>query len=108
MPRVWRQGDVLIIATDETVPAEATLVPRDDGRVVLAYGEVTGHAHALLDRRVELFALSDAEFEDRFLVIAAEAALVHEEHDTITLPPGTYRVRRQREYAPEAPVQVAD
>jgi hypothetical protein len=26
-------------------------------------------------------------------------ALVHEEHDPIPMPPGTYRVVRQREYA---------
>ena len=29
----------------------------------------------------------------------AEVDLTHPEHDTVTLPPGTYEVRRQREYA---------
>jgi hypothetical protein len=34
--------------------------------------------------------------------------LVHEEHATITIDPGVYRVQRMREYAPEAPRRLAD
>jgi len=39
---------VLLLATDE-VPAGLASVPRDRGRVVLAYGEATGHAHAIAE-----------------------------------------------------------
>ena len=56
-----------------------------------------------------LFTAADLdEMADRFLSVEAEVALTHDEHATITLPPGQYRVRRQREFAPEAPVYVTD
>jgi len=43
------------------------------------------------------------------LVTAPEpVALTHEEHATLLVPPGTYEVRRAREYTPEAIRSVAD
>lgn len=104
---LYRQGDVLIAATD-TIPDGLTEVPRDNGRIVLAYGEVTGHAHAIDDPTALLLAEDVADIEERFLQVEREVQLVHEEHDTILLPPGNYIVRRQREYAPEANTLVAD
>ena len=99
----YRQGDVLLIAV-AAIPARAVPVPRDQGEVVLAYGEVTGHRHAIADPHAELLALPDEEVERRFLRITRDQArLRHEEHDTITLPPGTYQVIGQREYVPPAP-----
>jgi hypothetical protein len=41
-----RQGDVLLVRVDVSV-AGTRHVPRDGDRLVLAYGEVTGHAHAV-------------------------------------------------------------
>ena len=39
--------------------------------------------------------------DDMFLEVTGETAeVVHEEHATIKLPQGTYRVWRQREYSP--------
>ena len=38
----------------------------------------------------------------------AMVALQHDEHATINLPPGSYIVRRQREYSPEEIRRVAD
>lgn len=88
-----RQGDVLLVRVDR-VPEGAKPVERDAGRVVLAYGEVTGHAHALTDGGVALLAVG----ADRYLRVRETAALRHEEHTTIDVPPGDYRVVRQREY----------
>lgn len=106
---LYRQGDVLIVAT-KSIPAAAKPVDRDNGSIVLAYGEVTGHAHAIADEGAVLLAASDTE--DRFLRIMATSGveLKHEEHATITLPAGDYIVRRQREYtsADMAPIRVAD
>lgn len=102
----YRQGDVLVHEVAE-IPAGLQTVPKDNGRVILAYGEVTGHAHAV-QGDVEFLAADLAELEERFLRVEAEAQVVHEEHDTITLPPGNYRVTRQREYTPEAIRPVAD
>jgi hypothetical protein len=43
-----------------------------------------------------------------FLRVAEPMPLKHQEHGTITVEPGVYRVVRQREYAPEAPRMVLD
>jgi hypothetical protein len=103
----YRQGDVLIRRVD-AIPEALNTVPKDDGRVILAYGEITGHAHAVLGD-VQLLAADVEEMELRFLRVEGDMAqVVHEEHGTITLPPGDYEVRRQREHAPEASQMVAD
>lgn len=103
----YRQGDVWIERV-ETVPDGATIIPDDSGRVILAYGEVTGHAHAITATpTVKL--LSVPGLDDRFLHIGGDGAEVrHEEHATIPLPPGFYRVRIQREYRPQGIQRVVD
>ena len=44
----YRQGDVLIVPV-RSMPGGMARRERDGGRIVLAYGEVTGHAHAIFD-----------------------------------------------------------
>lgn len=108
-----RQGDVFIQAV-EVMPATLEIVPHDGrGRVILALGESTGHAHAIADDDVQLFAHvtpgATAEAAERYLRVgAAGATLRHEEHAAIALPPGFYRVDIQREYSPLAVRTVAD
>lgn len=104
--KLYRQGDVLLQRVDR-IPNGLKPVPRDHGRVILAHGEATGHAHAV-EGDVQLLAADIAEMEERFLRVEQEAAIVHDEHDTITLPPGDYKIVRQREYRPDAIVNVAD
>jgi len=103
---IYRQGDVLIERITKT-PRKTQPVKRDAGRIVLAYGEVTGHAHAIASRAAEL---TETELGERFLRVLAEGgvALRHEEHATIQIPQGDYRIRQQREYSPEAIRNVAD
>lgn len=103
---MWRQGDVLIIPVT-AIPKGLNKQPRDAGRIVLAYGEATGHAHAIADHRADLYG---DQLDQRFIRVLAEGGvdLIHEEHATITIPPGTYRVIRQREYTPEADRFVTD
>ena len=114
----FRQGDVLITRVDGTADVGKP-VSRDRGRIVLAYGEVTGHAHAIVSKRAELFELVEDRTKDgddawaraaRILRVSGKAAveLRHEEHATIELPPGDYEVTRQREYHPEELRMVAD
>lgn len=94
-----RQGDILLVPV-EKLPGKLVEVPRQNGRIVLAEGEATGHLHAIEDAEA-LFLAEDLELvEGRFLMVEAEAgvSLEHPEHDTITLDPGLYEVRRQREY----------
>jgi hypothetical protein len=105
---MYRQGDILIFPAAH-LPANLVKVRRTKRGVILAEGEVTGHAHCILDRDVELFRQADMdEMADRFLRVETEAQLFHDEHDTLTIPAGDWVVRHQREYAPAAPVYVAD
>lgn len=98
VPLQYRQGDVFLLAVPR-IPDDAKSVAREDGRLVLAHGEVTGHAHAV--------AAPDARLLDhegaRYLAVATAAVLTHEEHAPIALPPGTFRVVIQREYVPADP-----
>ena len=100
----FRQGDVLVVSVG-SIPKGARKVARDNGRVVLAYGEVTGHAHAIVEEHVTML---EVDKGIRYLDVQMEAFLRHEEHAPITLPPGAYKVTRQVEYTPEAIRNVAD
>ncbi|MGZ9929476.1 hypothetical protein ACXNSR_06230 [Streptomyces sp. NC-S4] len=108
---MYRQGDVLIVPLDESaVPphaADADQEQRDGrGRMVLALGEVTGHAHAVLGpgRLVR----EPGAFGPLLLHLPDGGRVVHEEHAAIPLPKGWYRVVRQREYIPGSVRIVAD
>lgn len=126
---VIRQGDVLLQPAT-SLPAGCTPVPLDKGRIVLAYGEVTGHAHAIADHgaprtqdraigpeaaaeiaeaaiaRAKLWRAPDGL---RYLEVREPVTLTHEEHTAHTIPPGVYRLPSQVEYvAPEIVRQVAD
>ncbi len=105
MERQYRQGDVLLVKTRRQELPGATPVPRDQGRIVLALGEATGHAHAVVAAGAELLERADGE---RYLRVDGPAELTHEEHGTIALEPGLYRVIRQREYGPGAAEYVRD
>ena len=106
MTTIYRQGDVLIRAEEHTISASATNVPRNEGRLVLAYGEVTGHAHAITDALAELFEEKDGAL---YLKVGADGATVrHEEHAPIHLGAGVYRIVHQREYSPQEIRRVAD
>lgn len=107
----FRQGDVLLVKVD-SIPTNARPSKEvDKKRVVLQYGEVTGHAHALHNvKAVTPMICSDKEetlieamtaSKEAFLSVTETSHLTHEEHGAITLEPGNYQVFRQSEYAPQ-------
>ncbi|MFF2520639.1 hypothetical protein [Streptomyces liangshanensis] len=109
---MFRQGDVLIMpVAEESVPAgtaEAAGEPRDArGRLILALGEVTGHAHAVTGRGRLIREPGPAE-GPMLLHLPEGGRVVHEEHAAIPLPRGWFRVVRQREYLPGSVRIVAD
>lgn len=96
--KFYRQGDVGIQEMQE-IPAAAKKQRRKNNRHVLAYGEVTGHAHAIHDNKTDMYIDDNGNL---WLEVKGKSAdVVHEEHKTITLTPGTYRISHQREYHPE-------
>lgn len=107
--RLYAQGDILIERVEDIDPTRHAGIEADpDGAVVLARGEVTGHRHAIL--RGALMFRDDGLARDmprdlyvgHVRVTGTDAQLRHEEHAAITLPRGTYRIRRQREFEPAA------
>lgn len=98
-----RQGDIALIRV-RSIPVEAKAVPRN-GAIVLALGEVTGHSHTIAEPSVELYERDGVMY---LRVHDGGAALEHQEHATITVAPGRYRVQRQVEYSPASIRQVAD
>lgn len=92
----YRQGDVSILAC-KSVPKQARKVK---GGLVLARGEVTGHAHRIVEGKAFLYRIAA---EILYLRVLSEfAKLYHEEHEDVILPKGDYEVRRQREFDPFA------
>lgn len=93
---MWAQGDVLVVAVDAVPPAAVPVAPEGD-RYILARGEATGHHHSIrIGPTVAMFR-DDGGGGGTFYVRAeAPAMLEHQEHATIALPPGSYRVARQR------------
>ncbi|MEM0970566.1 MAG: hypothetical protein AAGJ31_14515 [Verrucomicrobiota bacterium] len=65
----------------------------------LAFGEVTGHSHRISETVGSTLFQAEGTL---FLEVEDEkVSLIHEEHGTIPLKRGSYRVWRQREYSPE-------
>ncbi len=92
-----RQGDVFLEPI-EGLPSQAAR--RAD--LVVAEGESTGHQHRILDPgSAQLLSFRGNLFLD---VVAEFAQLVHDEHATVWLEHGQYRVWFQREYDPHAGV----
>ena len=126
-PTMFRQGDVLIVCVG-SLPKGVKERAREAGRVVVAHGEVTGHAHAIERRDVVHYDAPNAEAAAQqlladvglnmevtpqnapsFLELPTGAEVLHEEHGTIRLPAGPAVVLRQREWTDaDEPRQVAD
>jgi len=95
-----RQGDLLLVAAfpDLDFPAASRLH-------TLAVGEESGHSHVIEAQ------LATANGR-RYVHLNKPSTLRIEgmpwRHEPITIPPGTWEVRIQREYTPEGIRQVVD
>lgn len=105
-----RQGDVLVLhVTGEVTVGQQ--IAREDGRIVLAHGEATGHAHAIKQKRAKLHEPTDAEalhLGAKVLRVEVRAKLEHEEHAPFAIPVGDNLVVRQQEYSRAEIRNVAD
>lgn len=111
-PNHLRQGDVGLykILNAKELTIKDKIEPKNN-RVILAYGEATGHHHSisLLDYPdVEAFNVV-GEAEKMLLRVGDKCAVIeHQEHAPITLDPGWYEVHIQVEYDPEGERRVTD
>ena len=98
---VARQGDVLLYKP-HTTPVPGKQIENGGRRVVLAHGEVTGHAHAFYRNEAtapksayELYEIDAPKFchttlPGQFLRLNERSFLRHEEHDPLSLPARDY------------------
>jgi len=86
------------------MPDGAKKIKPVNGRVVLAEGEATGHAHTIDAKCATLFGVD----ENMVVVVDKPTTLDHQEHGAIEVAPGNYWVTRQREYSPEEIRRVLD
>ena len=94
MGNQYRHGDVLIERAS-ALPQVREKLPH----TILAHGEVTGHCHRIQESHAaDLYSTSEGLF---LHVREPQVTVIHEEHATITLTSGYYRVWRQREYSPQ-------
>ena len=123
------QGDVPLVPLDLKIDLSSAK-PGPNGKCVLAYGEVTGHAHVIdsprarrtidaeICKRVEehlkrIGVLSKTAVDPVVSVLEIDGTepvdLVHEEHAPHRIPPGKHVQLRQVEYRPgDVPRTVAD
>lgn len=88
-----RHGDVLLVPVDATPPE----IAEKRNEVVLAEGELTGHAHRLASESGVLV------WDDMVWVVGEDPGyLSHEEHDPVpapvVAPEQAYKIVIQREY----------
>lgn len=105
--RKFQQGDVVLqevsdeeltdpyYRSKDTIPGHA--VAREytgDCRLILAEGEVTGHFHKIdLSKSDKMCTVKQLRRNSEvfFHIQHGRAAILHEEHATIMVPPGLYR-----------------
>ncbi len=106
MTEIFAQGDLLLERVADVTPSGTIEENLNGVAMVLAEGETTGHRHAIWDRvtmfRDDMLArdIPAGLYIGHLQVASAYARVTHEEHAPLTLPRGTYRVRRQRELGP--------
>jgi len=96
----YRHGDVVIIPGN--IPENAK--SDSNTKVVLAYGEVTGHSHRI-DNGALLFKFNNKTY---LRVTEPFAVLKHEEHKALKIPQGEYEIKIQQDYEPDGWKKVVD
>jgi hypothetical protein len=114
MTEIFAQGDLLLERVPDVVPSGTIAQNADGAALVLLEGEATGHCHAIRERvtmfRDETLArdIPAGLYLGHLTIASAYARVTHDEHAPLTLPRGTYRVRRQRELGPRDARVLAD
>lgn len=102
---IIRQGDVFLKKVEKVaVKPTGKKVEPQNGRLILAFGEATGHHHSVPADVCEMYEDEKATM----LVVNAPTTLDHQEHATIEINPGVYWVVRQREWTDNDERRVMD
>lgn len=103
------QGDLMIRVITE-IPVGLKAANPVDGKHVLAHSE-TGHDHVIEANRAQLL-IDETNAFIAYLKVSDTATIEHmrsfDTHEPITVQPGIYEIRRQREYIPDGFRRAAD
>ncbi len=88
-----RHGDIGFIPNKKS---EGEVV-KHKGSFVVGYGETTGHKHVLTVKNPEDLVIKKDIKGNYYFELLSEGKLTHEEHKTITIPPGTYKKFQEEE-----------
>ena len=102
-----QQGDVCFHKVDGLPEDLKPVVPKYPGKATFAEGEVTGHHHSAVIEpcrtgegdNVEVYTDSSGQMWCR---VREDVDVVHQEHKTVHLTPGDYKVHGVQEYDPMA------
>ncbi len=94
--RQIQQGDVLLQQVSG-IPQGAVRA-RQQGKLVVARGEQTGHSHIIDSDKATLWSLTKNGATEPYLEVQAPVTIVHDEHKPLPIPPGIYRVGRVKEF----------
>lgn len=101
-----QQGDVVLMPTKDLPPD----VQKHDAKNVLAYGEVTGHAHRIHTKESGSVMFLRSMAKTYLQVVKEGVELKHEEHNPVSIPPGIYEygIVLEYDYDTEESRRVAD
>ncbi len=91
-----QQGDVLLHQVSG-IP-QGAVPARQQGKLVVARGEQTGHSHVIDSDKAILWSLTRNGATELYLEVQAPVTIVHDEHKPLPIPPGIYRVGRVKEF----------
>lgn len=88
-----RHGDVNLAPFTGEIKGQEI---KHKGQMILALGEVTGHAHRLTVKNPEDMEIFETVY-GRIIRLKSEGILSHEEHKSITVPVGDYVQKMEQE-----------
>ena len=92
MTKLIRHGDIPLHPYAGEVKGKEI---KHNGSFVVAEGETTGHMHVVKVAEPQFMRVVQND-RGTFLIFEKEATISHQEHKTITIQPGTYRVGKER------------
>jgi hypothetical protein len=111
--RIAAQGDFIIMRIND-IPAEVETFAPENNVYVVAHSE-TGHNHVMERTYVEAYkpkGVKDVDLYEMFLNVKQPTEIRHlrsfDTHEALIVPPGNYKIKRQREYTPEGFRKAAD
>lgn len=91
---IIRHGDVSLHVSQD----EKGEIIKHEGSFTLALGEVTGHSHVISTPKIEDMEVKRLSDGSILLTLKSKGTLTHQEHKTLEVPAGTYKIAREREY----------